>query len=367
MELFGKGLFIWQVWRCEGGNPQVIAQKAADASLSHVIIKIADGVFPYNVDRDSGHDFVPSVAAALREKGIKVWGWHYVRGEYPKQEAEIAVQRVSQLGLEGYVIDAEHDYRDGDKASEARLFMSQLRAGLPELPIALSSYRYPLRHSGLPYEAFLEHCNFAMPQVYFEGAHNPREQLERSVEQYMSLPIARPVIPTGPAYSRGDWRPTPEDLTEFLSAAKSLGLTAANFWSWDVCSRPEFADLWEVIRSFDWLPQKPIADMPERLVGRYNHRNPEFVAGLYNERAAHINGDRMVVGRDEIRSWYYDLFTLHLPGGEFNVTGKYGKESTRHFTWNAVSQNGSVIDGNDTLGLKDGRIQFHFTYFTVHP
>ena len=46
-----------------------------------------------------------------------------------------------------------------------------------------------------------------MPQVYFEFAHNPEEQLERSVAQYAALKPARPILVTGPTYNHNAWRP----------------------------------------------------------------------------------------------------------------------------------------------------------------
>jgi hypothetical protein len=45
---------------------------------------------------------MPPLAAALRARGISGLGWHYVYGYNPGAEAKIAVQRVKELGLDGY-------------------------------------------------------------------------------------------------------------------------------------------------------------------------------------------------------------------------------------------------------------------------
>jgi hypothetical protein len=105
--------------------------------------------------------------------------------------------------------------------------------------------------------------------------------------------------------------------------------------------------------------------MPERLHGRLNTHDPEFVAGLYNENAAHVTGEQTLVGRDAIRSWYGHLFDKVLPEAAFEVTGKIGSGTTRHFTWTASGTRGQVLDGNDTLGVVDGRIRYHYSYFNV--
>ena len=243
--------------------------------------------------------------------------------------------------------------------------MQELRTAFPDLPMALSTYRYPLSHPDLPYSAFLEGCDFVMPQVYFEMSHNPVEQLQRSVDQYTSLSPARPIIPTAPTYKRGDWMPTPDDLFRFFDHAKSIGLTAANAWSWDIAGRAAYTPLWNAVADFDWPGVPPVADMPERLVGRINQHDTGLIAGLYLDNAAHVTGDRTVVGKPAIQAWYDTLLKDQLPNGSFKVTGKSGSGATRHFTWTATSARGSVVDGNDTLNVQDGRIRYHYTYFHV--
>lgn len=365
MTLLGKGYYIWQVWNCENGDAAAIAAKAKSAGLSHVLVKIADGVLLYNVDKATKQDYVPAVVAACRAEGIQVWGWHYIRGSNPIGEARVAVQRSLALGVDGYVIDAEGEFQVGRKQSAARRFIQELRLGLPDLPVALSTYRFPKRHTPFPFAEFLEGCDYAMPQVYYEQAHNPEAQLELCVEQYLALNPARPVIPTAPTYGRGTWRPTAEETTRFFAKAKELGLSAANAWSWDVASRDAYSDLWAAVAAFEWPTEPPLADMPERLLGRLNEADSDLIAGLYAENAALVTGDEMLFSRSAIANWYRRLLGELLPSGRFEVTGKAGSGTTRHFTWTAKSPRGQVGDGNDTLGLRQGQIQFHFTYFTI--
>ena len=101
MTLQGKGFFIWQIRHCEGGDAKAIALLAAEAGLSHVVIKVADGPAAYNVDMKTGIDLVPSVVEALRGYGIGVWGWHYIYGRDPIAEADIAIRRIKQFDLDG--------------------------------------------------------------------------------------------------------------------------------------------------------------------------------------------------------------------------------------------------------------------------
>ncbi len=366
MTLLGKGYYMWQLPYCDGADPARIADRARRAGLSHVLIKIADGGYwDYNVDEERELDLVPPVAKALRDIGVIVWGWQYVRGDRPLTEAERGIKRISELGVEGFVVDAEHEYREWSKERAAHVYMSELRSAFPELPMALSSYRYPRVHRSLPYDAFLEYCDYAMPQVYFEQKHNPEEQLLRSVDQYMQLKNARPVIPTAPTYARGDWKPTPEEIQRFFQRAKDSGLEGANAWSWDYATREEHLDLFEAVASYEWQEKPEIADMPEQLVGRLNQDDPADVAALYRENAAHVTAARTVVGLPAIRAWYRTLLRELLPKAQFEIESKAAQGNTRQFTWTAQSENGRTAKGNDTLRVDGGRILYHFTHLTL--
>ncbi len=98
-----------------------------------------------------------------------------------------------------------------------------------------------------------------------------------------------------------------------------------------------------------------------------NQRDAGAVAALYTDRAAHVTGASTIVGRDLVKVWYKTLFKQILPKGKFTMTGKTINGRSRHVIWTAESKAGSVLDGNDTLGLQDGKILYHYTYFTVTP
>lgn len=366
MSLQGKGLYLWKIQQVLNGDPLAIAEKAMEAGLSHVLIKIADGAnWIYNYVKEENIDLIPPVRDALRGAGISVWGWHYVRGNDPSGEARMAINRMQTLGLDGYVIDAEKEYKEKGKKVAAHRFMQEVRQGLPNIPIALSSYRYPRMHAPFPFETFLERCDFNMPQVYFVQAHNPEGQLDRTVEQYSELNPSLPIIPTGPAYRHGSWIATGEEITRFMRRAKDLGQSAVNFWGFDFVLKSDMVEIWESIKSFDWPADPPKADIVERLVGRMNQHDPALIEALYQHNAAHVTGARTVVGVDRVRDWYSVLFNQLLPNASFEITGTSGNGNSRHFTWTATSDQGDVRDGNDTLGLRDGTIQYHYTYFTI--
>ncbi len=386
MALTGKGFFTWQLKNCEGGNAEAIANKAQAANLSHVAVKVADTTFAYGYDSQN-NDITAPVVRALHNRGIQVWGWHYVKGNDPAGEARAAVQRCQQLAVDGYVIDAEAEYKEAGKSAAARTYMSALRASLPNLPIALSSYRYPSYHTTLPWRDFLEKCDLNMPQVYWEQAHNPDTQLARTVEEFANTSLvgyARPVIPTGSAYGTGGWRATPDDLRLFFSKAQSLGLAAANAYSWDWATSAGNTELWDAVANYSWpfTASAPVttpptggtttgalsdaaADLLTRYFNALNNGDVDALVALYQPNAAHVTAERTVVGSSAIRDYYNDLLTNRLPSANFVMRSSSGHDPTVMFTWTANSSNGLVNDGSDTVGLREGLIQYHYTRFTV--
>ena len=56
MSIGGKGFFIWKIQNCEGGDVKKIAQLAHQAGFSHVLIKVANGIWKYNYDWENHID-----------------------------------------------------------------------------------------------------------------------------------------------------------------------------------------------------------------------------------------------------------------------------------------------------------------------
>jgi hypothetical protein len=364
MILQGKGFYLWKIAACEGGNPNLIAYEAQKAGLTHVLVKIADGIYKYNYDYEKKIDLVPPLTQALRSRGIQVLGWHYIYGNDPIGEARIAVRRMRELELDGYVIDAEMEYKEPGKRAAASRFMQQIRLGLPDTLVALSSFRYPSYHPQLPWREFLERCDLNMPQVYWMKANNPGAQLVRSVREFQNLNPFRPIFPTGAAFPEHGWQPTASEVVEFMETARNLELEGVNFWSWD-STRARMPELWKVIAEFQWEETKPPPDIVQQYIQALNQRDPQQVTGLYTPTAVHISASRTIQGQEALGQYFADLLTRRLPDGKFNLVASSGAGNTRHLSWTATSSAGNIYNGSDTLGLLQGKIAYHYSNYTI--
>ena len=362
--LTGKGMYIWKIQACHNGSISEITRRAVRANYSHVMIKVANGIYSYNYDWEKKIDLVPPLIAALKSEGIQAWGWHYLFGDHPWEEASKAISRIRDLGVDGYVLNAEGYYKK--KYIEASTFMDQLTASIKDIPIALSSYKYPSYHPALPWNQFLKKCDLSMPQVYWKMADNPGVQLRRSIADYMNLKYTPPIFPTGSAYTSDGWTPTLDSINEFMVQSKELNLPGFNFWEWSNLHTYLPEEYYRSIRDFDWdRGSSSEEDIAEKFISALNSHDVTQLQELYQDDAVHITSERTVQGRDAIKSWFATLFADILPAGEFTLAGFSGSGNTRQISWTASSALGNVQNGSDTLGLRDGKIAYHFSDFSI--
>lgn len=372
MSVTGKGYYIWKIPSVESGNPTAIRNVAVNAGLSHVLIKVADADNTYNYDKARNLDLVLPVVRELKNAGISVWGWQYIYGENPLAEARKAIQRVKELNLQGFVVNAEIEFKASGMDVAARKYMIELRNGLRNVPLALSSFRFPSYHPQFPWDTFLEYCDVNMPQVYWQGAHNADVQLKRTVTEFEARRFKRPIIPTGAAYAQGDWKPTANDVIAFLNTARSLKLGGANFWSWDY-ARLNLPDVWRAIKDYKWATPTPPTpapaplEVPEQYIAALNAKDAVRLATLYTGTGVRVLPGKTLQGAEALLIYYYNFLNVDFPDGQFTLTGMSGTGNTRQFTWKAVSPSSGkqITNGNDTIGIQDGRILYHYSYFTV--
>lgn len=248
----GKGVMVWNLDVCAGGNPNTLAAKAKAAGFSWVALKVQDGPYVFARNRDR---LAPTIKA-LREVGIKAWGWGYLRGANVLKQSIAAVEAAATVKLlkdyllEGFLIDVESEYKRQPKNRDwASTYMTALRTSLPKVPLGLCSYRWPSYHPELPWREFLAYCDFHAPQVYWQNAHNPAAQLTRCVRELTALK-ALPIIPAGSAYSEHGWQPSILELNEFDAEAQRLKLPGVTWWSFEHAERiPGF---WTTLASHKW-------------------------------------------------------------------------------------------------------------------
>ncbi len=153
-----------------------------------------------------------------------------------------------------------------------------------------------------------------------------------------------------------------------MKKAQALNMTGVNFFSWDAC-RAKLPALWSALTGYSWgwsAPEPtPVADVSETFIKALNTKNLDTIMALYNSESVHIDAESTIQGTSAIRAWYSNLLTNQLPSATFKLGTNTISGTTRHFNWTATSSGGSVSDGTDTLGLVDGKIAYHYTFFNI--
>ena len=268
----GKGLYVWNII----DMLDMWVDKFQDMGITWIAVKIADGVNSSNLRRLPDGSKVDTIlrpfVKAGKSVGMMMFGWQYVYGFNPEDEAKKAAQRMELFELDGFIIDAEHQYYR--KHAQAVAYSMRLEQLMPDVPIGLSTYRFPELHHTFPYKEFLAVCDFNAPQVYWNAGAAGKE-LRESYRQY-ELIKSLPFIPAGRSYyGEGFPKPTPAETTEFLTTAQELGCPAAFFWSADrLWSRTQLLpEIRRAIADYEWVrsgePIPPVESPDEIPSGNY--------------------------------------------------------------------------------------------------
>ncbi len=261
-----RAFWIWNIKSTENGDPLAIAAAAHRAGLTDVFVKVADGGYKFNVV--NGIDLVPGVVQALRAVGVRVWGWQYCYGMYPEAEEKVATQRIQELKLDGYIVDAETEFKKPGFDKKAETYLSLLKQHNPGVQIAFSSFRWPSYHPEFPWAVFYKYCDINMPQNYWLQAHNAKEQTERTFTEFEKMGKL-PIVPAGPAWKENGWRPTVQERDDFETVSAKHNAKLVSYWDWEQCRR-DLPELWpaDVVTPPVTPPTPPPPPPPATVAGR---------------------------------------------------------------------------------------------------
>ena len=262
----GKGMFVWILSRCASGDMGILVQMCLDAEIKWISIKVANGTTLYKGSWYLGNKqqaLLDELVPLAKVAGIEIHFWGYTYGVRPGKEVGPIIEMIKKHRPNSYTINAEKEYKTPagkqaaiDHASGIRWAMQISSSDeIPDIPIGLSTYRWPSVHPEFPWKEFMPYIDFHNPQVYWQGADNPGAQLRRSVHELVTLKDI-PIIPAGTMYPHKSWKPTPEHIYEFCTLAQEFGLPAVHFWEWYYAEK-KYPELWEALAQFDWIFETP--------------------------------------------------------------------------------------------------------------
>jgi len=86
---------------------------------------------------------------------------------------------------------------------------------------------------------------------------------------------------------------------------------------------------------------------------------------IYAPNAVLVTPQQTIQGNANIRGFFGQMLTNQLNDGDFRVTSKEVKDNVIHYTWTCHSRRGTVNNGKDTIGIKDGRVLYHYCFYSI--
>jgi ketosteroid isomerase-like protein len=105
--------------------------------------------------------------------------------------------------------------------------------------------------------------------------------------------------------------------------------------------------------------------MPETYIAALNTHDPNQIIPLYTSDAVYISSSSTLQGSDAIRQGYINLLQNSLAGATFTLISSSATGDTRHFSWRVITSQGLVRDGNDTIGLVNNQISYHYSHLSA--
>ena len=250
--LGGKGMWVWQYTKTEGGNMDGIVAKAAAAGLRQLWVRVGD-----TENRFYARDQLAALVPRAHARGIAVIGWGFPYLFDPVADAAwsaaaLAWRTPAGDALDGFSPDVEMS-TEGVALSDlrVRVYLGLVRQAARGRLVVATVYRPSDRlwPDLYPYAAMAPYVDAFAPMVYW-GCLEPGAATAQAIERLGTL---KPVHVVGQAFdsaATGGRTAAPSDLEtrRFLDVAARDGGLGASFWVWQLMDDEQ----WSALSAFPW-------------------------------------------------------------------------------------------------------------------
>jgi hypothetical protein len=262
MAITGKGMWVWQYSKTEGGNMQAMVDRAVASGLEQIWVRVGD-----SQDGFYAADRLAQIVPLAHAKGLQVIAWGFPYFYDPVGDAQWSLQILNWRAPDGQRVDGfSPDIETSSEgvmlsAQRVAVYLSLLRPARDERPLVATVYP-PTDHwlGSYPYAAMAPYVDAFAPMVYWE-CRDPGNAADESVSRLAAM---KPVHVIGQAFNFGDVggrvvQPGTDELNRFMGVSRKDGAIGASFWVWQLASNEE----WAALSAYPWpaaLP--PIPDVP---------------------------------------------------------------------------------------------------------
>jgi hypothetical protein len=249
--LAGKGMWIWQMKRTEGGDVQAIVRRAAAAGLSQLWVRVGDSRSGYY-----GSPILADLLPAAHRAGLAVIGWGFPYLYDPAGDASWTMAALNWQAPDGERLDGwgadietagEGTALSGRRASA---YLGLVRAGMAGRPLVATVFPPTDHWLGVyPYQAMAPYVDAFTPMVYW-SCREPGDAVAAAISRLAAM---APVHPLGQAYDMAPeggrvGPPSPAEIDRFLDVSRRAGAIGASFWDWQEMNDAE----WRALSAYPW-------------------------------------------------------------------------------------------------------------------
>jgi hypothetical protein len=259
----GKGMWIYEPAKTEGGNAAAIVAKAKATGLTHLWVRMGSAWDGFNVA-----PFLDRLLPAAHAAGIKVIGWDFPKLDPVDADIARAKTMIHYTTPSGDRVDAfSPDIESPAEGTHltpgaARAYGSALRdAAGADYTLIVTVPRPAKERPNHPYPEIVAGYDAIAPMVYWLD-RQPDTDVTGAL-QYLAK-FGKPVYPVGQAYDgspEGGRKgvPPPEELWRFMRFAQANGAAGISFWSWQAANQPAWNAIKEAVefRIPDLAPPPP--------------------------------------------------------------------------------------------------------------
>ncbi len=237
---YGKGMWIYEPDKTEGGDPSAIVAKAKAAGLSHLYVRTGSSWNGFYAG-----PFLDRILPVAHEAGLLVYGWDFPRliswsDDVKRAKAAIDYRTPGKHRIDGFSADietrSEGTYISPEVAAQyGRALRAEVGASYP----LIATVPRPSPVQNYPYAEVVASFDAVAPMVYWLN-RQPDTDVAGALRDLAQH--GKPVFPVGQAY---DGRPEggrpgvppPEELWRFMRFAEAHGAQGVSFWSWQAANQ----------------------------------------------------------------------------------------------------------------------------------
>ena len=246
----GKGMWLYEPGKIEGGDPHAIAARAVEVGITHLYVRTGSSRSGFYAG-----PFLDQLLPVAHANGIRVYGWDFPYFDSWSDDVYRALDAIRYTTPDGHRIDGFsadiETWFEGThiSAHHATAYGSALRDFVgPAYPLIATIPRpsKTLLDWGYPFAEIVEHFDAVAPMVYWMN-REPGNDLARTMEFLAGF--GKPVIPIGQAYDGAPeggppGPPSREEIIRFMQVAEERGALGVSFWSWQHADQ----EAWDAIR-----------------------------------------------------------------------------------------------------------------------